>query len=81
MPARGAAELVSGLEKTWQGMQDAFGRWDTADRQQTYPGEGTDEPEQITRAWVIWHLSEHDLHHGGEIALTLGTNGLPALAL
>jgi len=27
---------------------------------------------------VIWHLIEHDLHHGGEIALTLGLHGLAA---
>jgi len=26
----------------------------------------------------VSHVLEHDLHHGGEIALTLGTNGLPA---
>ena len=25
-----------------------------------------------TRQWVIWHLIEHDVHHGGEISLTLG---------
>ena len=34
------------------------------------------EPEIITRPWVIWHLIEHDLHHGGEVSLTLGSHGL-----
>jgi hypothetical protein len=27
------------------------------------------------------HLMEHELHHGGEISLILGTHGLPALDL
>jgi hypothetical protein len=27
---------------------------------------------------VVWHLIEHDLHHGGEISQIPGTNRLPA---
>jgi uncharacterized damage-inducible protein DinB len=42
------------------------------------PGEGTHEPSLITRQWVIWHLIEHDLHHGGEISLTMGMYRLKA---
>ena len=34
--------------------------------------------ETFTRAWVVWHLIEHDLHHGGEISQILGTNGIRA---
>ena len=78
MPTRSAAELVAGLETTWRGMHDAIARWTPAAWQQTYAGEDASEPEVITRQWVIWHLIEHDLHHGGEIALTLGIHGLPA---
>src|SRR3954462_5860186 len=36
MPNRSAAELVHGLESTWQGMQEAIARWTPADWQQTY---------------------------------------------
>jgi uncharacterized damage-inducible protein DinB len=35
----------------------------------------------FTRQWVVWHLIEHDLHHGGEISLILGSNGLTGLDL
>jgi uncharacterized damage-inducible protein DinB len=59
-------------------MQAAIARWTPADWQQTYPGEEPDEPATLTRQWVIWHLMEHDLHHGGEISLTLGMHGLTA---
>jgi uncharacterized damage-inducible protein DinB len=30
---------------------------------------------------VIWHLVEHDLHHGGEISQILGSHRVPALNL
>jgi uncharacterized damage-inducible protein DinB len=78
MPIRTATELVHGLETTWQGMHEAISRWTAADWQQTYPGEDASEPATMTRLWVIWHLIEHDLHHGGEISLTLGMHGLSA---
>ncbi len=78
MPPRSAAELVRGLETTWQGMHAAIARWTPSDWQQTYPGDPPSEPATLTRPWVIWHLIEHDLHHGGEISLTLGQHGLAA---
>jgi uncharacterized damage-inducible protein DinB len=31
----------------------------------------------VSRSWVIYHVMEHDLHHGGELSLTLGIHGLP----
>lgn len=80
-PARSAAELVQGLEETWQGMHEAIGNWSDDDWQKTWPGEYPGEPEILTRQWIIWHLIEHDVHHGGEISLTLGVHGIEALAL
>lgn len=80
-PVRTAEELVHGLEQTWQGMQAAIHSWTAAEWAQTWPGEDDSEPEIITRQWVIWHLIEHDLFHGGEISLTLGAHGLEGLGL
>ncbi|MHB8599710.1 MAG: DinB family protein [Ktedonobacteraceae bacterium] len=81
-PTRDAAELVYGLETTWRVMQEALARWTPQDLQFSYPGEpGEGDPETFTRQWVIWHLIEHDLHHGGEVSLTLGIHGLEAPAL
>ena len=78
---RSAQELVGGLEATWSGMHGAIGRWSPEDWEATWPGENGDEPEVITRQWVIWHLIEHDVHHGGEISITLGAHEVPALDL
>ena len=27
---------------------------------------------------IIWHVLEYDLHHGGELSLSLGMHGLAA---
>ena len=76
---RNAAELVDGMEATWTGMHAAIERWSAEEWQQTWPGEDDSETEVITCQWVIWHLIKHDLHHGGEISITLGAHGIPAL--
>jgi uncharacterized damage-inducible protein DinB len=70
-PDKSAAKLIQGLEATWQGMHEAMKHWTPEEWLQTWPGEDPSEPEVITRPWVIWHLIEHDLHHGGEISITL----------
>jgi uncharacterized damage-inducible protein DinB len=76
-PARSASELVGGLQTTWNVIDDALHRWTFADLEETLRGE-----EGIyTRQWVIWHLLEHDLHHGGELSFSLGMHGLAAIDL
>ncbi|MBP9501208.1 MAG: hypothetical protein KBF17_03505 [Candidatus Promineofilum sp.] len=43
----------------------------------TFPDEGNDgRTYVVSRSWVIYHLLEHDLHHGGEVSLIPGMNGL-----
>lgn len=76
---RTAADLVYGLETTWAGMHEAIGRWTPEQWAETWPGEDDSEPAIVTRQWVIWHLIEHDLHHGGELSITLGAHGLKGL--
>ena len=52
-PARTAAELASGLEATWAGIQAAIAGWTPEQWAQTYPGEPPSEPAALTRQWVI----------------------------
>ena len=75
---RSADELVSGLEKTWQVMQEVLGRYTLADLRSTTQEEWEGQIYTYTRGWVIWHVIEHDIHHGGEIAYSLGMHGLTA---
>ena len=77
---RPAAELVVGLERTWQMIQDALARWTPADLGQIFPpyGEGS---FARSRQYIIWHVLEHDIHHGGELSSILGAHGLAAVDL
>jgi uncharacterized damage-inducible protein DinB len=78
-PTRNAADLEMGLEQSWNVISGCLSRWTVANLADTFPNERPDpgESESFTRQWVIWHLIEHDLHHGGEVFYTLGMNGLP----
>jgi uncharacterized damage-inducible protein DinB len=82
-PARSPAELVNGLEITWKVIEEALQRWTLADLEETVRdvNEETGEVEVFTRQWVIWHLLEHDMHHGGELSFSLGMHGLAAIDL
>jgi uncharacterized damage-inducible protein DinB len=77
-PARTAAELVRGLDLTWQLMAECIARWSPAQMQETFPDDWDGQRVELSRAWVVWHVLEHDLHHGGEVSLTLGMHGIPA---
>ena len=75
-PARSAAELARGLDETWAFIEARVQRWTPDECAQTFPDEWEGQVYQVSRSWVIYHVLEHDLHHGGEVALILGMNGL-----
>lgn len=81
MPERSTAELVSGLRESWQVLRDALASMTPADLDRTVPNTEPEpgEPEVFTLRWIMWHLIEHDVFHGGEISMTLGMNGLSGL--
>jgi uncharacterized damage-inducible protein DinB len=79
---REASDLVDGLEETWAMIDECLRRWTPEDLAVEFSRRRrSGETETFTRAWVIWHLIEHDLHHGGEISLILGSHGISALDL
>ncbi len=80
-PDRSAAELIRGLADTWSFIEARLQRWTPAECAQTFPDEWDGQVYEVSRSWVIYHVLEHDLHHGGEVSLILGMNGLPALDL
>jgi uncharacterized damage-inducible protein DinB len=81
-PERSALELVRGLEDTWTFIESRLQRWTPADCAQTFPDEDENgEVWQVSRSWVIYHVLEHDLHHGSEVSLVLGMNGLQPIEI
>jgi uncharacterized damage-inducible protein DinB len=78
-PVRSADELLRGLAATWQMVQDALAHWTPAELEDIFEGTHNGRSYHLRRQWVIWHIIEHDLHHGGEVSFTLGTHQLAAL--
>jgi uncharacterized damage-inducible protein DinB len=69
-----ATDLVRGLEVTWKVVHDCLVRWTPDNLEEMFPSRWYGEQ---SRRWIIWHVLEHDLHHGGELFLTCGMHGLP----
>jgi uncharacterized damage-inducible protein DinB len=84
-PALEASELVAGLEATWHMIAEALGRWTPADLGHVFPPPASLREEERsmfgerTRQWIIWHVLEHEIHHGGELSLALGGSGLKGI--
>lgn len=77
-PTLNAAQLELGLEETWRLISECLARWTTDDLGGEFP---TSHDGMRTRQWVIWHVIEHDLFHGGEVSFALGSSGVPGIDL
>lgn len=77
-PPRSATELAHGIDQTWAFIEARLQRWTADDYARTFPDEIDGQVVEVSRSWVVYHVMEHDLHHGGEVALLLGMNGLRA---
>ena len=71
-PPRTAAEILQGLELTWQVIVSCL-----------MSGSPTDaaSDEQALIVQTIWGLLDHDLPHAGELSLLLGADGLPGVEI
>ncbi len=84
-PVGSAAELVVKLEATGQMIAAALARWTAADLEDLVPVPPllSEEEQQRfsarTRQWIIWHVLEHEIFHGGELSLALGSYGLAGI--
>lgn len=81
---RTALQLVQGLEETGSLLASCLERWTAAELdaelKRPIPNAAGERPVR-KRQWIVWHVAEHDVHHGGEISLTLGMHGLQGLDL
>ena len=80
-----APALVAGLDATWQMIADALARWTAADLGEVFPLPAALREDErqffspTSRQWIIWHVLEHEIHHGGELSLALGAQGLATI--
>jgi uncharacterized damage-inducible protein DinB len=84
LATRPAPEIVRGLEESWSVIRSRLERWSPADLQKEFvrptPNAAGERPRR-SRQWIVWHLVEHDLHHGGEISFCLGMHGVRGIDL
>ena len=84
MPSRQARELTRLLEETWALVASSLEKWTPADLEAQFrrptPNAKGERPVR-SRQWIIWHVAEHDVHHGGELSLTLGMHAVTGLDL
>lgn len=71
-PPHTAAEILEGLELTWQVMTDCLMRGAPTDVI-------TEQDQSIIQ--TIWGLLDHDLPHAGELSLLLGADGISGVEI
>jgi uncharacterized damage-inducible protein DinB len=74
--AQDATELIRWLEDSWEMVEQTLTRWTVADLSESYRLTYKGKEYLISRQWTIWRILAHDLHHGGELAVTLGMQGV-----
>ena len=80
-PQRSVEDIVRALDETWAFLEARLQRWTPEDCAVTFPDEYDGKEWQVSRSWVIYHVLEHDLHHGSEASLILGMHRLQGIDL
>jgi uncharacterized damage-inducible protein DinB len=70
------AEQLRWLDATWQMIETTLTHWTIEDLATTYRHLYQGKMYAVSRQWTIWRIMAHDLHHGGQIALALGLQGI-----
>lgn len=76
-----AAELVRWLALSWQMIDKTLATWDVDSLQETYRHVWNGDAYAVSRQWTLWRIMSHDIHHGGELSLMLGLQGIEAFEL
>jgi uncharacterized damage-inducible protein DinB len=76
-----AAALVDWLESSWQIIDQTLKAWKVADLSHSFRYVWNGTAYALTRQWIVWRILSHDIHHGGELSLMLGMQGVEAFEL
>jgi uncharacterized damage-inducible protein DinB len=71
-----ASELVRWLDDSWRMIERTLAEWTADDLWRTYRHTWRGSTYAIPYQWTVWRIMAHDLHHGGELALMLGMQGV-----
>ncbi len=68
--------ILHWLEDSWQMIGDTLNQWTVADLSRTIRQEYGGKVFLVSHQWIIWRILIHDVHHGGELAVMLGMQGI-----
>jgi uncharacterized damage-inducible protein DinB len=77
-----APDLIHWLEATWGMIERALDEWTVEDLYRTYRHTFMGQTYAVSYQWTVWRIMAHDIHHGGQLTILLGSQGidLPELA-
>lgn len=81
IPSDDAAILTEWLRVSWEPVGALLAQWTPEDLMDTYPHRFGGKVYAISRQWTLWRILSHDNHHGGQIAMMLAVQGIPAFEL
>jgi len=73
--------LTYWLELSWRSIQRILKEWTVEDLFQTYLHRFRGTQFQVSCQWTLWRIMSHDVHHGGQIAMMLACQNIPAFEL
>lgn len=73
--------LLDWLGKTWGVIDTTIKTWTVDDLSKTYRHVWRGTTWAVSRQWTLWRVMAHDIHHGGELSLMLGMQGIEPFEL
>ena len=81
VPCDQASVLTEWLNLSWKPIDALLHEWTLDDLFQTYLHRFRGTDFAVSRQWTVWRILSHDVHHGGQLALLLGMQGIEAFEL
>lgn len=69
--------LSQWFETTWSMISETLAAWDVTALARTYRHEFQGQTYSVSYQWTLWRVMAHDIHHGGELSMMLGMQGIP----
>jgi uncharacterized damage-inducible protein DinB len=74
--AEDARLLVEWLEASWSMVYGTLKAWTVDNLRTTYRHEYWGRTYAVSRQWTIFRILAHDIHHGGQLTVMLGMQGI-----
>ena len=81
LPSDNSEVLTQWLELSWRPIERMLEEWTVEDLFRTYRHQFRAKLYDVSNQWTLWRIMSHDVHHGGQIAMMLACQGVPAFEL